>query len=330
MNPGTCPTRRLVLITAAALLLPRAARAQEPGRVYRLGVLDTHPRAGMADIGLFDELRRHGFIEGQNLTIDPRGFGLRSEQFPEVAVELVKARVDVIFAASADVAIRAAQQATTTIPILGFTDDMLGTGLVSSMAHPGGNLTGISILSTELDGKRLDILIEILPGARHIAALADPMAVVPGHFQALQDDARTRGVELSIYQIAKPEEIIGAIDAAMAAGVTALNVLASPVLNAQRRLIIGRAAALRLPAIYQWPETAEYEGGLAAYGPRIVQLFRNEVPRQLVKLLKGAKPADMPIEQPTTFELVINLKTARALGLTVPQSILAQADKVIE
>jgi putative ABC transport system substrate-binding protein len=329
MNPGTCPTRRLVLITAAALLLPRAARAQEPGRVYRLGVLDTHPRAGMESTGLFDELRRHGFIEGQNLMIDPRGFGLRSEQFPEVAVELVKARVDVIFAASADVAIHAAQQATTTIPILGFTDDMLGTGLVSSMARPGGNLTGISILSTELDGKRLDLLIEIVPGARHIAALADPMAVVPGHFQALQDDARTRGVELSIYQIAKPEEIIGAIDAAMAAGVTALNVLASPVLNAQRRFIIERAAALRLPAIYQWPETAE-QGGLAAYGQRIVQLFRHEVPRQLVKLLKGAKPADMPVEQPTTFELVINLETARALGLTMPQSILAQADKVIE
>jgi putative tryptophan/tyrosine transport system substrate-binding protein len=168
-----------------------------------------------------------------------------------------------------------------------------------------------------------------VPDARHIAALADPMAVVPGHFQTLEDDARRRGVELSIYQITKPDEIIGAIDAALAAGVTALNVLASPVLAAQGRLIRERVAALRLPAIYQWPETAEY-GGLAAYGPRIVQLYRNEVARQLVKLLKGAKPADMPVEQPATFELVINLKTARALGLTVPQSILAQADKVIE
>jgi putative tryptophan/tyrosine transport system substrate-binding protein len=281
--------RDLLYLGSAVIALPRAAWAQEPGRVYRLGVLDTHPRPGMAATGLFDELRRHGFIEGQNLTIDPRGYGLRSEQFPEVAVELVKAQVDVIFAASADVAIRAAQQATTTIPILGFTDDMLGTGLVTSMARPGGNLTGISLFSTELDSKRLDILIEILSGARHIAALADPMAVVPGHFQVLQDDARTRGVELSIYQINKPEEIIGAIDAAKEAGVTALNVLASPVLNAQRLLIIERAAALRLPAIYQWPETAE-QGGLAAYGPRIVQLFRNEVARQLVKLLKGAKP----------------------------------------
>jgi putative tryptophan/tyrosine transport system substrate-binding protein len=155
MNLGTCPSRRLVLIAAGALLLPRAARAQEPGRVYRLGVLDTHPRAGMESTGIFDELRRHGFIEGQNLTVDPRGFGLRSEQFPEVAADLVKAQVDVIFAASADVAIRAAQQATTTIPILGFTDDMLGEGLVSSMAHPGGNLTESAFFPPSLTASAL-------------------------------------------------------------------------------------------------------------------------------------------------------------------------------
>jgi putative tryptophan/tyrosine transport system substrate-binding protein len=322
------PTRRLVLLAAAALLLPRAARAQEPGRTYRLGCLSPNPRDAPGPVALFDELRRLGFIEGENLTIDPRGFGLRSEQFPEVAAELVKARVDVILAFG-DAAIRAAQQAAATIPILAAADDLVGSGLVSSLARPGGNTTGISILATELDGKRLEFLIEIAPGARHIAALAEPKTAAPGHFQALQDAARARGVELSIYRIAKPEEISGALDAAKAAGAAALNVLASVLLFGRRQLIIERAAALRLPAIYQWPETAE-EGGLAGYGPRIVQLFRDVLSRQLVRLLQGAKPADLPVEQPTIFELVINLKTAQALGLAIPPSILARADEVIE
>jgi putative ABC transport system substrate-binding protein len=330
VTPSTAATRRLVLVAAAAVLLrPRATRAQEPGRVYRLGVLSVGSRDAGVHVALFDELQRDGFIEGQNLTIDPRGFGLRSEQFPEVAVELVKAQVDVILADSGNAAIRAAQQATATIPILATTDDMLGSGLVVSMARPGGNLTGVSILATELDGKRQEFLIEIVPGARHIAALADTDTTASRQLQALQDAARTRGIELSIYQIAKPEEIIGAMDAAQAAGAAALNVLASPVLNRWHRRIIERAAALRLPAIYQFPEAAE-EGGLAAYGPRSVQLFRDVLSQQLVKLLKGARPADLPVEQPTKFELVINLKTAQALGFMVPQSIVAQADEVIE
>jgi len=323
------PTRRLVLAAAAATLLPRVARAQEPGRTYRLGVLSVAPRDAGARNALFEELRRHGFIEGQNLTIDPRGFGLRSEQFPEVAVELVKAQVDVILADSGDASIRAAQQATATIPILGVTDDMLGSGLVASLARPGGDTTGISILSTELDGKRQEILSEIVPGARRIAALADTNTTAARQLHGLEDAARMRGIELSIFQIAKPEEIIGAIDAAKEAGAAALNVLASPLLNLQRPLIIERAAALRLPAMYQFPEAAE-RGGLAAYGPRFAQLFRDVVSRQLVKLLKGARPADLPVEQPDKFELVINLKTAKAIGLTVPQSIVVQADKVIE
>jgi putative ABC transport system substrate-binding protein len=318
----------ITLLGGAALLLPRAARAQEPGRTYRLGHLAQSPRDAWQNVALFDELRRLGFIEGQNLTIDPRGYGLRAEQFSEVAAELVKAQVDIVLAGG-DAAIRAAQQATATIPILAIADDMVGSGLVASMGRPGGNTTGISLLATELDGKRQELLVEIAPGARRIAALADPNTAADRQLQALQDAARARGIELSIYRIAKPEEIIGAIDTAKEAGASALNVLASPLLNAQRRLIIERAAALRLPAIYQWPEVAE-EGGLAAYGPRFTQLSREVSARQLVKLLKGAKPADLPIEQPTKFELVINLKTAKALGLTVPPSILARADKVIE
>jgi len=320
--------RKLIaLIGGTVLAWPPPLRGQQPGRTYRLGGLYNNPRQA-PQIALFEELRRRGFVEGQNPTVDPRGYGLRAGQFPEVAVELVDAGVDVILAGG-NPAIRAAQRATATIPILGFTDDMVGSRLVSSMAHPGGNTTGISILATELDGKRQELVIDLVPDAHHIAALADPNTTASPQLQALADAARAHGVELSIQQVTKPEQIVGAIDVAKAAGALGLNVLASPLLFAQRQLIIERTTALRLPAMYQWPETAE-EGGLVGYGPRIVQLFRDVLSRQLIKLLQGAKPADIPVEQPTKFELVINLNTAKALGLTIPEAMLDRADKVIE
>jgi len=318
----------IALLGGAILAWPPAVRGQEPRRTYRIGALSGLPRSEPFYIALYDELGRLGFVEGQNLQIDGQGYGMRREQFAQHAAEVVKAKVDVILTGG-DVPIRAARQATATIPILAMTDDMVGSGLVGLMAHPGGNTTGVSLLATELDGKREEILIEMTPGARRIAAPADTNTTASQQLQSLQDAARARGVELSIQRIAKPEEVIGAIDAAKAAGAAALNVLASPVLFGQRRLIIERAAALRLPAIYQWPETAE-EGGLAGYGPRIVQLYRDVMSRQLVALLRGTKPADLPVEQPTIFELVVNLKTAKALDLTIPQSIIARADEVIE
>jgi putative tryptophan/tyrosine transport system substrate-binding protein len=318
----------IALFGGASLALPLQVRAQQPGRTYRIGGLQSSPREAPQNIALLDELRRLGFIEGQNLIIDPHGFGLRSEQFLQAAVELVNAQVDVILAGG-NLAIRAAQQATTTLPILGVTDDMVGSGLAASMAHPGANTTGVSLLATELDGKRQELLTELIPAARHIAALTDPNTTAPGQLQALQEAARTHGVDLDIRTAATPEEIKPAIDAAKASGAAGLNVLASPVLFVNRRLIFERAAALHLPAIYQWPEMAR-EGGLAGYGPSIVQLFRDVVSRQLVKLLEGAKPADLPVEQPTRFELVINLNTAKELGLTIPQTVLLLADEVIE
>jgi putative tryptophan/tyrosine transport system substrate-binding protein len=321
--------RRLIaLFGGASLALPLQVRAQQPGRTYRIGGLLSSPREAPQIIALLDELRRLGFIEGQNLIIDPHGFGLRSEQFLQAAVELVNAQVDVILAGG-NLAIRAAQQATTTLPILGVTDDMVGSGLAASMAHPGANTTGVSLLATELDGKRQELLTELIPAARHIAVLTDPNTTAPGQLQALQEAARTHGVNLDIRTAATPEEIKPAIDSAKASGAAGLNVLASPVLFVNRRLIFERAAALHLPAIYQWPEMAR-EGGLAGYGPSIVQLFRHVVSRQLVKLLQGAKPADLPVEQPTRFELVINLNTAKELGLTIPQTVLLLADEVIE
>jgi putative tryptophan/tyrosine transport system substrate-binding protein len=323
-------TRRefVTLLGGAAVAWPLAASAQEPGRTYRLGGLSPSPREAPQIVALFEELRRSGFIEGQNLTIDWRGYGQRVELVSEFATELVKARADVIMAGG-DFGIRAAQQATATIPIVGFTDDMLGARLVSSLAHPGGNTTGVSLLATDLDGKRQEILIEAVPGVRRMAAFADSGTSSPQQLQALQDAAHARGVELSIHQIAKAEEIAPAIDAAKASHAAALNILASPLLFANRKIIIERAAALRLPAIYQWPEVAE-EGGFIGYGPRLIQLFRDLLARQFVKILRGAKPADLPVEQPTNFELVINLRTAKEFGHEVPARLVLRADKVIE
>ena len=207
---------------------------------------------------------------------------------------------------------------------------MVGEGLVRSLAHPGGDATGVSILATELDGKRQEILIELFPGVRRIAALADSRTAVPKKLQALQDAARARSVELVIHTVGTPEEIAPAIDAAKASGAAGLNVLASPLFFVpNQRIIFERTAALALPATYQWPEQAR-EGGLVGYGPSIVQIYRQQVSRLLVELLRGTKPADLPVEQPTTFELVVNLTTAKAIGLTIPESFLARADEVIE
>ena len=271
-------------------------RAQERAQTYRLGALQLSPRSLPNHVAFYAELQRLGFIEGQNLVVDERGYGLHVEQLADHAAELVKAQVDVILA-TGDLPIRAAQQATTTIPILGFTDDMLGSKFVSSLAKPGGNTTGVSVLATELDGKRQEILIEAVPGLRRMAALADSSTTAPRQLQALRDAARARGVELSIYAVAKPNEIAAAIDAANKADAAALNVLASPLLFAARQVIMERATALHLPAMYQWPEVAE-QGGLLGYGPRLVLIYRDILARQMVSLLRGIKPGDIPVEQP--------------------------------
>jgi ABC-type uncharacterized transport system substrate-binding protein len=317
----------VTLIGTTVVLAPVALSAQEARRSYRIGVMTRSPRMAVNYVAFFDELRRLGFIEGQNLFVDARGFAARSEQFPELADALVKSAVDALVCGG-DAAFRAAQRATQTIPIVGITDDMVGSGLVRSLAKPGGNTTGISILATELDGKRLEILMELVPDARRMSALADAGATSPAQLQALQAAARARGVQLSVHQVIRPEQVIGAIDEAKELGAAGLNVMATPLLNAYRQSIIERVAALRLPAIYQWPETAK-EGGLAAYGPSFAQVGRQNA-EQLAKLLRGVSPADLPVQQPTKFDLAVNLKTAKALGLEVPPTLLARADEVIE
>jgi putative ABC transport system substrate-binding protein len=277
---------------------------------------------------MLKELQLAGFIEGRNLLVDWQTYGQRIEQVADLAAQVVKAQPDVIFAGG-DFAIRAVQKATPTIPITSLTDDILGAGLVDSLARPGRNTTGISLLATELDGKRQDILIEAVPGIRRMAAFADTSTTPTGQLQALQEAARNRGIELSIHRIARAEEIGAAIDAAKASNVAAMNILASPLLFANRRAIIERAASLRLPAIYQWPEVAE-QGGFIGSGPRLDQLYREIVAQQIIKILRGVKPADLPVQQPTKFELVINLQTAKAIGHEIPAGLVLRADKLIE
>ena len=279
-------------------------------------------------VAFFDELKVLGFVEGQNLKIVAGGgFDLREDQMADVAATLAKAAPDVVLGIG-DAAIRAAQQSASTVPIVALSTDLVASGFVRSLAHPGGNTTGISVLGFEVNGKRLEILMQVVPSAQRIAVLTEPSVTQPAELEALENAARARGVELVIFTARVPEEITPAMDKAMAPGANALNVLSAPLFSFKRRIVIERAAALGLPAIYEWPEIAE-EGGLIGYGPRLTPIYR-QLARLVVKVLRGAKPEDLPVEQPTSYELVINLTTAKALGLTIPESFLVRADKVIE
>jgi putative ABC transport system substrate-binding protein len=319
--------REFVALVGGAITWAFAAMAQQAGRTYRLGFLVLAPRDAPVNVRFFDELRRLGFVEGQNLTVEYRD-ALHPDLISQYAAELINARVDVITAAGEE-AIRALQQATKTIPIVAIGGDLLGSGFVNSLSRPDGNTTGVSILAGEADGKRQDILIEAVPGLRLMAVLTDVNFTSAAKLDALQQAARARGIEFSIHRVARGEEIAAAIDSARASGATALNIVSSPFFNAHRHLIMDRAAAAHLPTIYEFPEVAE-EGGFAAYGPRVGQLYAEIMPRQIVQLFRGSKVADVPVEQATKFELVINLKTAKAMGVTVPEALLVRADKVIE
>jgi putative tryptophan/tyrosine transport system substrate-binding protein len=320
--------REFIALIGASVGWPFVALAQEPGRIYRLGGLSPAPRESPLNVAYLDELRRHGFIEGQNLAVEYRSYGENVDLIQRYATELIMARVDVI-AVAGDVAARAVQKATKTIPIVALVGDMLESGLVTSLARPEGNITGVSMLLAELDGKRQDILIEAVPGLRLMAVLTDVnFNIKTAKLGALQEAAHAHNVEFSIHRVAKGEDIAAAIDSAQASGATALNLLASPLFFANRYIIMEHAAAAHLPTIYDIPETAE-EGGFAGYGPRLSAL--NQITaRQAVQLLRGIKFADIPVQQATNFELVINLKTAKAMGVTVPEALLARADKVIE
>jgi putative ABC transport system substrate-binding protein len=323
--------RAFIAALGGAVAWPLIARAQQPGRIYRIGFLTPIPRDRPPVVALFDELRLNGFIENQNVEVLPGGFEVRDEQLVELAAALIKSAPDVIVAGP-ERPLRALQAATRTVPLIGMSEDLVAEGLVASLARPGGNITGISLLSPELDGKRQDILIEAVPGVHRIAAMADSKVTPPYHLQMLQHGARSRGVEVSIFSVKGPEDIVSAIDAAKASNAEALNFLATPLFSVpgthNNQIVLERVAAMRIPTIFQWPETAE-AGALLAYGPRFTEAWRQRA-RIVAKILRGAKPIDIPVEQPTKFELVINLKTAKALGLTFPESFLLRADEVIE
>jgi putative ABC transport system substrate-binding protein len=319
--------RKLLAAFAGAAAWPLAARAQQAGHIYRLGFLIPSGRETLGVADFFDELRLNGFIEGQNLTVIPKGFAVRNDQLAERAAALLKAAPDAIVGGP-ELPLRALQALTRTIPLISMTEDMVATGLVASLARPGGNTTGISLLSHELDGKRQDILIEAVPGARRMAALFDSNVTPKGHIQTLQDAARARGVDLFAYGVAGIDEIAPAIDTGQAAGAKALNFLASGLFFPVSRVVIERAAVARLPGIYHWPEAAD-AGGVLAYGPRLSQVWRQRA-RLVIKILRGTSPADIPVEQPTNFELVINLRAAKAIGHEVPAGLVLRADKVIE
>ena len=307
---------------------PLAARAQQGQRVRHVGVLWPGASAPASPrLESFREgLRESGYIEGYNLTIELRYSRRGAQYLPELAAELVRLNVEVI-QASGDFAPKVAQKATSTIPILAFTDDVLGADLVSSLSRPGGNTTGLTILSPELSVKRLEILSEIVPGLSRVAALWDPTS---GNSQVSMTEiaARAKNIQLQILKVQHRDDLAEAFAAARNAEAQALNIFASPFLSSLSGEIIGVSAAQRLPAIYQWKEHVE-SGGLVSYGPSLVQLWR-QAGTIAAKLLKGAKPADMPVEQPTKFELVVNTRTAKAIGINLSPSLLVRADEVVD
>jgi ABC-type uncharacterized transport system substrate-binding protein len=325
---GTGMRRRafIKVIVGSVAAWPLTARAQEPGRTYRIAVVVPVGRDEPPMRAFFDELRTQGFIEGQNLNVIS-GFQAKNEQAKSIVPTTIKAAPDVI-TTGGDFIAQAFQKATQSIPLVVMTEDLVAAGFVSSLARPGGNITGISLMSPELDGKRQDILIEAVPDARRVAALADSNVSELQHLQALEQSARTHGRELLVVRAATAGDLIPAINDVVGRGAGALNVLGSPMLHLNRRVIIDRAAELRLPVIYQWPETAE-EGGLLGYGPSFIELFRQRAD-MVAKILRGAKPSDLPVEQPSKFQLVINLRAAKAINYTVPTGLVLRADKVIE
>jgi putative ABC transport system substrate-binding protein len=316
-----------VLGTSVGWLAP--AHAQQPNRTYRIGVLSTSRRTADINAAFIDGLNKLGFVEGQNLSILEVGFGKSRDEFADAARELVEAKVDAIVAMSGSIAIRAAQAATQSIPIIGIADDMVLEGHVRSIANHGGNTTGLSLLAAQLDGKRQEILIELLPNARRMAIMFDTDVQMAGQMDELHGAAHSRNVELLDYPVHRPAEIAPALEAAKMAGAEAVNFMASPLFSvAYRKANFAKALALGLPATHHWPEGAA-DGAFVAYGPRQIAVFR-QLATPVAKVLRGEDPETLPVEQPTKIELAINMKVAQQLGIAVSPSFLLRADEVIE
>jgi len=308
---------------------PFAARAQRADKAHRIGYLNLRAGPDPQDEAFVQALRELGYVQGRNLIIEYRWAAEKEEQLPVLAAELVALNVEIIVTAATP-AVNAAKRATSTIPIvMAAVADPVGSSLVASLGHPGGNVTGMTLLSTELAGKRLQLVREILPRARRIAVLAlGGLSATPLLLTAMRAAARTMDLELVTQLVTKPEELPGAFTEFHRASSDALLVQVSPLTLDQRNAIVGLAAQRRLPAMYEIRPFVD-AGGLLAYGPDLAVMYRRAA-IYVDKIFKGAKPGDLPIEQPTKFEFVINLRTAKALGLTIPQSLLLRADEVIQ
>lgn len=320
-----------VAVCGALFALYSRAFAQPAGKIYSLGILSpaAAPEASIpTSATLIPKLLRDaGYVEGQNLQVHRRYANGKIERLPELAKELVDLRADVILAVS-PTAIKPALDATRTIPIvMGFGKDPVRDGLIASLSKPGGNLTGVVVAPEDvLAGKRLELIKEAVPHAQRVALLATQEPSSKLQVDEAQKVAPSLGVKAVVMEVhgATYEQAFGEIQHEKP---DAMFVLASPILNANRRQIIALSAKYRIPAIYEWPEQAE-AGGMMAYGSSLASLSRR-VAWYVERILKGAKPADLPVEQPTKFELIINLKTAKQIGLTIPPQVLARADRVI-
>jgi putative ABC transport system substrate-binding protein len=314
------------------LALPFPARAQQPKKVPRIGFLSGgSPSSDAPFTEAFRQgLRKLGYVEGQNIFIEYRYSEGKADRFPELAAELVGLKVDVIVVTGGGTAI-AAKNATKTIPIvMTVVGDPVGTGVVASLAQPGGNVTGLSILSPELSGKRLELLKEIVPGRTRVAVFANPnspsLALM---LKETQEAARFLRLQLQIIEVRPGSSggLEGAFRAAIKGRAEAISVLSSAGFVSQRKKLVELAAKNRLPAIYDDREIVE-SGGLVSYGPDRADLYRRAA-TYVDKILKGRTPADLPVEQPMKFEFVINLIAAKQIGLTIPPNVLVRANKVI-
>jgi putative ABC transport system substrate-binding protein len=320
----------LSIVAFVILVAGTAAKAQQPVKVPRIGILiGSSASANAARIEAFRQgLRELGYVEGKNFAIEFRSAEGKIERLPDVADELVRLKVDVIVTTGPAVN-PPAKQATSTIPVvMGFDNDPVGNGFVASLARPGGNMTGLSAQAPEITGKQLELLKEIVPRLSRVAVLGSSKE--PANPQLLTESevaARTFKMTLQYVDIPSPNDIEGAFRAASNGRAEALLMLGAFIFNPHRARIARLAAGNRLPAIYNAVEWVE-AGGLMSYGTSFPDLFRRAA-TYVDKILKGAKPADLPVEQPTKFELVINLKTAKQIGLTIPPNVLARADRVM-
>jgi ABC-type uncharacterized transport system substrate-binding protein len=321
--------RDFIKLIGGAAAWPLAARAQQGGKRYTVGRFSAGSASNPLAEVVTDALRELGWVEGKNIVFEHRYAEDRLERLPELAADLVRLKVDVIVAGGT-LAPLAAKRATSTIPIvMTSAGDPLGSGLVASLARPGGNVTGMSLMVPDLGGKRLELLKEVLPRLARVAVIwnaANPYSTIV--FKETQVAGRTLGIEVQSLEVRGPDDFDGAFEAARRQHPDALATVEDPLTYDHRKLIADFAAGQRLPSLHG-PKEFAAAGGLISYGTSLADVVRRAA-GYVDKILKGAKPGDLPVQQPTKFELVINLKTAKALALNIPDKLLALADELIE